>query len=701
MADLTLIRAEDNIAQICISMADARVNTLQESAIEKMSALLDELEQDSSIKGLVIYSGKKDCFIAGADINMLDQCQTAQQAQALSEAGQKLFKRLSKLPFRVVAAIDGSCLGGGLELALACDMRIVSDSPKTRLGLPEVQLGLLPGSGGTQRLVARIGLMKSLDLILTGKQLRAKQALALGLVDEVLPKDVLLNSAMEYAALSKKVKRSSRQNVSETLLNSFIGRGFLLKKARQQALAKSKGHYPAIDAILDVLSVRNMSKKAFTTEAEQFAQLVMTKQSQALRGLFFASTQLKKKREDANDQAISQVWLLGGGFMGGGIAYSCVNNANVAVRIKDIHQSGVAHAMAYGDGLLQQKRSKRHLSRIEYDQIMARYSGTLDYQGMGKADLVIEAVFEDLKLKQQMVADVEHYGREDTIFASNTSSIPIAAIAKNAKRPENIIGLHYFSPAEKMPLVEVIPHANTSEATINRTVNFALRQGKTPIVVKDCAGFYVNRILAPYINEAARLLLAGEQVAKIDHALTQFGFPVGPLRLLDEVGLDVAAKIAPILSRELGKRFTPPDVFNHLLGDQRLGKKASKGFYRYDHAKSLNQADDRVYDVLDIRLNANLTDDEMAWRCVLQMVLEVCRCLNEGIVQSDRDADVGAVFGIGFPPHLGGPVNMIKQLGAAVILDKLALFAKLYGDRFIPEADVVNMIKAISAPSVP
>ena len=695
MADLTLFRADNHIAQIRIDLADASVNTLQEAAIAQMTALLDELEQDKTVKGLVIYSGKKDCFIAGADIKMLEQCQTAQQAQALSESGQQLFKRLSKLPFRVVAAIDGSCLGGGLELALACDMRIASDNPKTRLGLPEVQLGLLPGSGGTQRLVKRVGLVQALNLILTGKQLRASAALRLGLVDDVVAPDILLTSAMAFAAQGKKVKRSSKRSLGEKLFNSMLGRALVLKKARKQALAKSKGHYPAIDAILAVLSARNMSKKAFALEAQHFGELVMTPQSKALRRLFFASTQLKKKRPLDAASNTQQVWVLGGGLMGGGIAYSCANTAKVAVRIKDINQAGVAHAMGYGHGLMQQKRQKGHLSRVEYDQILARYSGTLDYQGMKKADLVIEAVFEDVKLKQQMVADVEHYGREDTIFASNTSSIPIAAIAKHAARPENVIGLHYFSPAEKMPLVEIIPHAHTSEQTLARTLNFALSQGKTPIVVKDSPGFYVNRILAPYINEAARLLLSGEQVAKIDEALCAFGFPIGPLRLLDEVGLDVAANIAPILTRGLGARFTPPDVFHHLLGDHRLGKKTSKGFYRYDSAKSLNQPDDRVYDVLNIRLNASLSADDMAWRCVLQMVLEVCRCINEGIVESDRDADIGAVFGIGFPPHLGGPVNMIKQVGSAFILAKLASFEKLHGERFGAEPEVVRLIKAL------
>ncbi|MCE2572560.1 fatty acid oxidation complex subunit alpha FadJ [Motilimonas eburnea] len=696
MADLTLVRTAEDIAQICIAVEHESVNTLSEQTITEMTAILDQLEQDKQIKGLVIYSGKKDCFVAGADVKMLDACDTAEQASTLAATGQTLFARLSKLPYRVVAAIDGSCLGGGLELALACDYRLVSDNTKTRLGLPEVQLGLLPGSGGTQRLVKQIGLSQSLGLILTGKQLHAKAAVKLGLADDMVAQDVLLSTALTMASEPKKVSRRRAKPMATRLMDSFVFKSLVLKQAKKRALSQSKGHYPAIDAILTVLKQRNMSKAGFKLEADQFGQLVMTSQSKSLRRLFFASTAAKKKRKLSEYSQISQVWALGGGLMGGGIAYTCVNQAKVATRIKDINPQGVANALAYGHQILAQKRRRGHLNRVAYDQIINRYSGSLDYQGLNKADLVIEAVFEDLKLKQQMVADVEQYAKPDTIFASNTSSIPIAAIAENAQRPENIIGLHYFSPAEKMPLVEVIPHALTSEQTLNRTLNFAISQGKTPIVVKDEAGFYVNRILAPYINEAARILLAGEQVVKIDTALTDFGFPVGPFRLLDEVGLDVAAKIAPILTQQLGKRFTPPDVFPHLLNDQRLGKKSNKGFYRFDDKKSRQLGDDRVYDVLDIRLNASLSSDDIAWRCVLQMVLEACRCLHQGVVASDEDADVGAVFGIGFPPYLGGPMNMIRQLGAGAILDKCEIFAKLYGERFVVERDIANLINEIA-----
>lgn len=692
MADLTLVRTAEDIAQICIAVEHESVNTLSKQTITEMTAILDQLEKDKQIKGLVIYSGKKDNFIAGADVKMLDACENANEAAKLAATGQALFARLAKLPYRVVAAIDGSCLGGGLELALACDYRLISDNPKTRLGLPEVQLGLLPGSGGTQRLVKQIGLSQSLGLILTGKQLHAKAALKLGLVDDMVAQDVLLDTALSLAAGAKKVSRRRAKPIATRLMDSFLFKSLVLKQAKKRALNQSKGHYPAIDAILTVLKQRSMSKAGFKVEAEQFGQLVTTAQSQALRRLFFASTAAKKKRKLSEYSPISQVWVLGGGLMGGGIAYTCANQAKVPTRIKDINPQGVANALAYGHQLLAQKRHRGHLNRVAYDQVINRYSGSLDYQGLNKADLVIEAVFEDLKLKQQMVADVEQYAKPETIFASNTSSIPIAAIAEKAQRPENIIGLHYFSPAEKMPLVEVISHELTSEQTLSRTINFAIRQGKTPIVVKDEAGFYVNRILAPYINEAARILLSGEQVVKIDTALTDFGFPVGPFRLLDEVGLDVAAKIAPILTQRLGKRFTPPDVFPHLLNDQRLGKKSNKGFYRFDNKKSRHVADDRVYDVLDIRLNASLTQEDIAWRCVLQMVLEACRCLHQGVVASDRDADVGAVFGIGFPPYFGGPMNMIKQLGAGTILDKCQIFAKLYGERFMVETEIANLI---------
>ena len=329
----------------------------------------------------------------------------------------------------------------------------------------------------------------------------------------------------------------------------------------------------------------------------------------------------------------------------------------------------------------------------EMQKQLANITGTVEFTGFKGVDIVVEAVFEDLSLKQQMVLDIEKHCKESTIFASNTSSLPIGKIAEKAARPENVIGLHYFSPVDKMPLAEIIAHEKTSDETISTTVAFAKKQGKTPIVVKDKAGFYVNRILAPYMNEAANILLAGEGVDKIDHALVNFGFPVGPLQLLDEVGIDVGSKIGPILQAELGERFTPPAAFSKLIDDSRLGKKANKGFYLYgkNAKKGKKQVDESVYSLLNISLKPQLSEQEIAERCVYMMLNEAMRCLDEGIIRNARDGDIGTIFGIGFPPFLGGPFQYIDTLGADKVVTKLNHWANLHGERFKPCDALVNL----------
>lgn len=545
---------EDKIAWLSIDVADESMNVLKADLIEEIEFLLTDFEANvEGIKGAVIYSGKPDSFIAGADVKMLDACQTADEAQALATRGQEVFNRISQLSFPVVSAIHGVCLGGGLEFALACDYRVCSEDDKTRLGLPEVQLGLLPGSGGTQRLPRLIGLLPSLDLILTGKQLRAKKALKLGMVDACVPQSILLDVAKSYALKSKrKITTSGKEKL---ISRNALGRQLIFSQAAKQTRKKTRGNYPAADAILDVIrfGLEKGMKKGLEHEAKQFGKLVMTSESKALRSIFFATTEMKKDNgSEAPPRQVSFVGVLGGGLMGAGISHISVAKAKVPVRIKDVTNDGVRNALNYNYKLFEKQRQRRILSHAQLQAKMMQLSGGTDFTTFDKADMVIEAVFEDLNLKQQMVADIEKHANKETIFATNTSSLPIHKIAEKAQRPENVVGLHYFSPAEKMPLAEVIPHETTSDETIATVVNFARKQGKTPIVVKDKAGFYVNRILAPYMNEAAHVLMGGEPIESLDNALLDFGFPVGPITLLDEVGVDIGAKIMPILVEELG-----------------------------------------------------------------------------------------------------------------------------------------------------
>ncbi|MFP2506943.1 fatty acid oxidation complex subunit alpha FadJ [Buttiauxella gaviniae] len=686
----------DNIAVVTIDVPDEKMNTLKASFGPEVHNIIKQIRDNTALQGLIFISGKPDNFIAGADINMIAGCQTALEAQTLAHQGQQIMAEIAALPIPVVAAIHGACLGGGLELALACHSRICTDDEKTKLGLPEVQLGLLPGSGGTQRLPRLIGVSHALDMILTGKQLRPRQALKLGLVDEVVPQSILLTAAVELVGKGRQASRTLP--VRERILAGPLGRSVLFSMVSKKTEQKTRGNYPATQRIIDVIKVGlgQGSFSGYESEAKAFGELAMTPQSVALRGLFFASTELKKEHgADAQPRAINAVGVLGGGLMGGGIAFVTATKGKLPVRIKDISNDGINHALKYSWDLLDKKVRRRHMKAAERQREMARISGGTDYHGFHNRDIVVEAVFEDLALKQKMVADIEHNAAPHTIFASNTSSLPIADIAANAARPEQVIGLHYFSPVDKMPLVEVIPHARTSAETISTTVALAKKQGKTPIVVGDSAGFYVNRILAPYVNEAMRCLVEGEPVDKIDNALVAFGFPVGPIQLLDEVGIDVGTKISPILQQAYGDRFAAPSEIAAILNDDRKGRKNGRGFYLYPGkgSRSKKQVDPAIYTLLGVSSKGQLTEKEIAQRCVMMMLNEAARCLDEGVVRSARDGDIGGVFGIGFPPFLGGPFRYMDTLGAGEVVAQLQRLASQYGERFTPCERLLQMVE--------
>ena len=692
----SLVRQENGIAHLIMDVKGDTMNTLKAEFSDEIAEVLKEIREDKAIKGLVLVSGKADSFVAGADVNMLAKCTSAAEATALSRQGQIIFDQLENLSIPVVAAVHGACLGGGLELAMACHAIVCSDSPKTALGLPEVQLGLLPGGGGTQRLPKRVGIQKSLDMMLTGKQLRAKQALKAGLVSDVVPNSVLIVTA-EKLALSGKVKPKARKLslMDKMLEGNGVGRSILFSQATKTVLSKTKGNYPAPLKIIDCIraGVEQAPSKGYQVEAEHFGQLVMSDVSAQLRQLFFATTDMKKEQgvEGVAPAKISNAAVLGGGLMGGGIAFVTATKAKLPVRIKDISHQGISYALKYGYELLNKKVKRRFMRHSEMQSQLSLITGTTEYTGFNNVDIVVEAVFEDLTLKQNMVADIESHCKESTIFASNTSSLPIGQIAEKALRPENVIGLHYFSPVDKMPLAEIIAHDKTSDQTISTTVAFAKKQGKTPIVVKDKAGFYVNRILAPYMNEAAILLLEGCSIEALDKAMVKFGFPVGPMQLLDEVGIDVGSKIGPILQAELGDRFAPPEAFSKLIDDGRLGKKAKKGFYQYNTKSKKKLVDESVYSLLGLQASNTAVTDAQAERCVYMMLNEAARCLDEEIVRNARDGDIGAIFGIGFPPFLGGPFQYMDKIGAATVVSKLTQWQAEFGERFAPCDALVKM----------
>ncbi len=708
--DILLATGEDGVAVLTIDVPGERMNILRESFFPAALSAIDSVLQDDSVKAAVIISGKPDSFIAGADIHLIEEVETQQRAEEMCQMGHAIMDKIAQSPKPFVVAINGVALGGGFELALACHYRVVSDSPKTAVGLPEVQLGVLPGFGGSQRLPRLIGIAPALDLMLTGRHVKAKKAKKLGLVDEVVPNSILLSVAVKKALgfVSKPLTREtspkammSPKGLQQLLLekNPF-GRNVLFQQAQKRLLAKTKGNYPAPEKIIDVVryGIAKPLKEAMRYEIEKFGELAVTPQAKQLMRLYFAQTALKKEtfvnNAEVQPKAVSHMGVLGGGLMGAGIAVVSLDRADADVRIKDVSDKGIRGAMRHVDNYYKNKIKRRSISRADAARKLSCFTGSLDYSGFGKVDIVIEAVFEDLQLKRQMVKDIEACTRENTIFATNTSSIPVKDIVRGAERPENIIGMHYFSPVEKMPLLEIIRHNRTSEETIATCVQFGKRQGKTVIVVKDVAGFYVNRILFPYINEASQLAMEGVAIDAIDKAMVKWGLPVGPFKLLDEVGVDVGVKVQHILEKAYGERMRGSGMVDKLIAEERYGKKVKKGFYDYGKESRGKQVDQSVYNVLGVSPGKQLSQGDIVNRCISPLLNEAALCLEKGVIGSARDGDVGAVFGIGFPPFLGGPFRYIDAVGPASIVQRLTAYEQQFGERFTPAPGLVKLAEA-------
>ncbi|HTP26865.1 MAG TPA: fatty acid oxidation complex subunit alpha FadJ [Anaeromyxobacteraceae bacterium] len=690
---------EDGVAICLLDVPGESVNTLSQQVGAELSELLRTLARDSAVKAVVIASGKKDGFVAGANIEVIRTVRSPNEAELLSRTAQGYFDELALFPKPVLAAIHGACLGGGLELALACTWRIATAHEKTQLGTPEVLIGLIPGAGGTQRLPRLIGIAPALDLILTGKSVRARKAKALGLVDEVVPEPILLavakrralelaSGTLERKSVSRPKKWRGMKAVPRLALEKVrFGRGLLFREARRKVLKKSGGHYPAPQKALEAVKfgLERGLELGLEREARLFGELAVSEESKRLVDVFFATTALKKDSgvEDPSvkPRKIETVAILGGGLMGSGIAFVTAGAGRV-VRIRE--KDGVASAKAFGAvSRLFDERVKRHaIDEPERLASMRLVTATADWSGFGRVDLVVEAVFEDLSLKQEMVRAFEKVNKTG-IFASNTSSIPIARIGEASSRPESVIGMHYFSPVQKMPLLEVIKAEKTAPETVATAVALGKEQGKTVIVVNDGPGFYTTRILMPYITEAVELLFEGARIEDIDGALVAFGMPVGPVILMDEVGIDVCSKISKVLHQAFGDRMAPPKAVELLVADGRQGRKSRKGFYTYGRRKKV--VDTTVYDLLPHgQGRSRMSRDEIAERVILQMVNEAIRCLGDGILRSPRDGDVGAIFGLGFPPFLGGPFRYADAIGAKHLLDRIMRWHDKFGERFEP-----------------
>lgn len=691
--------SDEGVATVLIDRVDASMNTLGIDLIAELAEVVERLEQDD-VKAVVIGSAKRD-FLAGADIRMFSGAVTADTAIEGLQAIHAIFDRIEALHLDagkpVVAAIHGVCLGGGLELALTASSRICSASPRTQLGQPEVQLGLIPAAGGTQRLPALIGLAAGLEMIVGGKPVRSYKAKKLGLVDEVTPPEVLLEVAQKRALAAIGAEAPERGIASKLSFDNLqrlaleknpAGRRLLFKKAYDVMMKQSGGHYPAPKRAIEAIRIGAEKGRAAGVAAEIrfFAELVLTPETAALQSIFFATQELKSDKgidSDAEPREISNVAVLGGGLMGGGIAAVSTLKAGKTVRIKEIDDAGVARGLAYVNKVVTRQAKRRRMSSFEVDQILNRVTGSSTWAGFAQTDIIIEAVFEDLDLKHSIIKEVEKVVGENTIFASNTSTLPITAIAEASGRPELVVGMHYFSPVEKMPLLEVITTDATADWVTATAVKLGKEQGKTVIVVNDGTGFYTSRLLGPYLNEAAYLLEEGASVEAIDEAVADWGFPIGPLLLTDEVGIDVGAHVATILHAAFGDRMRGPDMMAGLIKDGRKGRKNGRGFYLYTDGKR-GDVDETVYDALGLGPRVRVSEEEIQERMSLVFINEATLCLQEGILRSARDGDIGAVFGLGYPPFRGGPFFTVDQMGADVVVAKLEALEARFGERFAP-----------------
>jgi 3-hydroxyacyl-CoA dehydrogenase / enoyl-CoA hydratase / 3-hydroxybutyryl-CoA epimerase len=683
---------EDGVAVLRLADPGRPVNVLSRGLVEEIAGILDRLERGGEgVEGVVLISGKPGSWIAGADIEEFRTVTTAAEGEAMSLAGHALLNRLEKLPFPVVAAIDGVALGGGVEVALACTYRIATDNPKTKLGLPEVQLGLLPGAGGSQRLPRLVGIRTALDLMLTGKQLDARRAKSAGLVDEVVPVAVLLDVAKRAAkeiAKGSREPRAGRPRGSPQWIENLPGmRAFIFKKAREGVMSKTHGVYPAPLRILEMVQkgLDRPLDEALAMEAKAFGELSVTPESRSLVHLFFATTAAKNDPglgEDAEAVDVERLAIVGAGFMGAGIA-AVSSEAGMTVRLKDVTPENAAKGLKTARDIVSKRARKRKKARREVVQLTDRIEATHEYTGFRQAELVVEAVFEDLDLKHSVIREIEAASSPTTVLGTNTSTIPISRLAEASSRPETVLGLHFFSPVEKMPLLEIIITPKTAAWAAATAHRYAKKIGKTPVVVNDGPGFYVNRILGPYMNEATLLLEEGASLQAVDRAMIEWGFPVGPITLYDEVGLDVAAKSAKILMAAFGDRIKATTVVQKMVDDDRLGRKNGRGFFRYEEGKKAGP-DESVYALIGSPPRKEFTREEIQERLGLGMINEAVRCLEDGILRSARDGDVGAVMGIGFPPFRGGPFWYLQQVGADHVLERLRALEEKHGPRFAP-----------------
>ena len=700
----SLTVGEDGVGRITFDDPDRQVNILTEAVMARLADIVNEagdLARQGRLRALLFQSGKSG-FIAGADVAAIEAAEDPAQAAEASRMGQTVFRTIEDLKVPTVAAIHGICLGGGTELSLACSHRVASDSPKTAMGLPEVMLGILPAWGGTTRLPRLVGLQSALDVMLTGRQISASKARRIGLVDAILPADMFDQKATDFASAhadgNSRRCRTRRPLFKHLMDDTVPGRRLVLAMAKKRVLAQTGGHYPAPLKILEVLgrSLGRPLSRALEIEAEAAGELIVSTVSKNLIHVFNLREDARKgtgvRNAAITAQRIDYLGVLGAGVMGGGIAQLAAHRG-IHVRMKDINHEAISSGLQHARSLFDKLVKRKKLRRREADQSMALVSGGLDYEGFGRLDLVVEAVVEKMDIKRIVLRETEEAVRKECIVATNTSSLSVDEMSTALSRPESFAGMHFFNPVHRMPLVEVVRGARTSDEAVATVYALALALGKVPVVTADGPGFLVNRILGPYMNEAGFLLADGASVEAVDEAAKNFGMPMGPLRLVDEVGIDISRHAGQSLYEALGERLAPSPPLVALAESGRLGKKGGLGFYHYEGAKEQG-VDSDIYAVLAPTVPAEritMETREIRSRLVLAMLNEAARALEAGIVTRASDVDLAMIMGTGFPPFRGGLLRFADTIHARTILARLEDLEKRHGPRFAP-ADLVRRL---------
>jgi 3-hydroxyacyl-CoA dehydrogenase/enoyl-CoA hydratase/3-hydroxybutyryl-CoA epimerase len=680
----------DHVGWLTFDRPDSSVNTLTPALMQEFDALLSQLESriaNGQILALVIHSGKEGSFIAGADVEAVAALSTAAEARAASAEGQRIFRRVERLRVPTIAAIDGACMGGGTELVLHCDYRIASDRDSTAIGLPEVRLGILPGFGGTVKLPALVGMQNALGIILSGKAVRPSRARRMGLVDLVVPAARFSAATREFVSevIGGRVEKSAPSlGFGQRMLErTGPGRRIMFGAARKKTAAEAGTSYPAPYKAIDVLAgaVGMKADDAYALEAEALGELAVTAESRSLVRVFRLSQSARRALPvdvARLKRPVRKMGVIGAGTMGGAIAELAAAH-DIPVVLKDIDQEALDAGLRHAGDLLRKAAAAKVFTEEEASLKFALIAGTLDYDGMEGADAVVEAVVERMAVKQQVLREAESAAPE-AVLATNTSSLSVDGMADGVERPGSVLGLHFFNPVHKMPLVEVISGPRTDPGTLATGFGLALALGKTPVLVADRPGFLVNRLLGPYLSEAGFLLEGGCAVEDIDGALEAFGMPMGPLRLLDEIGFDVARHASRELSAAFGERMQPSGVLDRMIEDGRLGRKNGLGFHRYENGK------DRGADPTVAKLfgSGGAPTDEIGRRCLYVMVNEAAYALEEQVVDGPDPVDLAMVMGTGFPPFRGGLLRWADVEGIQTIHDALSDWADTLGNRFAP-----------------